>query len=190
MALQAYPDVPLFRYDYTDLTKAQIADKLQSPALGGPGSKGELENLGAADLRFMAEDGTSLSWQFAPGYRVSLDGGRPAGYGALTLDHVTLIAHLVPDTTRGYAIAWDQRSNRATVAELWFGDGPAPTAREVNRALYYGSIVGVGDARVMFAHSWPGLAAPVCVSHTRLPDVSATPGPGINPNARQIPRGS
>ena len=51
MARQAYPDVPLFRYDYTDLTKAQIADKMRAPALGGPGSKDALEDLGSADLR-------------------------------------------------------------------------------------------------------------------------------------------
>lgn len=142
MAGKAYPDVPLFRYDYTSLSQADIAAKLRDPALGGPGSAGALEELGSADLRFTAEDGTALSWQFAPGRRVSLDGGPPAGYGALTLDHVTLVAHLVPGTTRGYALAWDQHSGRATVTELWFGDGPAPEAREVNRAVWHGSIAG------------------------------------------------
>jgi hypothetical protein len=145
MARSAYPDVPLFRYDYTDLSLTQIADKLRDPALAGPTSRSELEDLGAAELRFMAEDGTAFSWQFAPRYRVSFEGGRPAGYGALTLDHLTLVAHLVPDTTRGYVIAWDQRSNRATVMELWFGKGPAPHTREVNRAIWHGSIVGLGE---------------------------------------------
>ena len=110
-----------------------------------PGSKGELESLGAADLRFMGEDGTRLSWQFAPGNRVSLDGGQPAGYGALTLDHVTLIAHLVPGTTRGYAIAWDQRNNRATVAELWFGRRAcADRARSQPRAAIMARLTSVG----------------------------------------------
>lgn len=42
MARQAYPDVPLFRYDYTDISEAQIADKLRAPALGGPVSAGAL----------------------------------------------------------------------------------------------------------------------------------------------------
>ena len=28
--------------------------------------------------------------------------------------------------------------------ELWFGDGPAPVAREINRAIYFGSIAGPG----------------------------------------------
>ena len=146
MARQAYPDVPLFRYDYADLSLAQIADKLRAPALGGPGSRGTLEDLGAAELRFTAADGTALSWQFAPNRRVSFDGGAPGGYGALTLGHVTLVAHLVPGTTRGYAIAWDQQSNRATVVELWFGGGPAPKAREVNRAIWHGIIVGPAGA--------------------------------------------
>jgi hypothetical protein len=144
MAGQAYPDVPLFRYDYTDLSEAQIANALSAPALGGPGAKGELQDLGSADLRFTAADGTKLSWQFAPNRRVSLDGGTPAGYGALTLDHVTLFAHLVPGSTRGYAVAWNQHTNQATVFELWFGGGPAPKAREVNRHIMHGSIAGPG----------------------------------------------
>ena len=29
-------------------------------------------------------------------------------------------------------------SNAATVFELWFGGGPAPVAREVNRAVWHG----------------------------------------------------
>ena len=44
MALQAYPDVPLFRYPYTDLSEAQIAAALAAPAQVGPGSKGPLDN--------------------------------------------------------------------------------------------------------------------------------------------------
>jgi len=39
MALQAYPDVPLFRYPYLQLTEAQIAGKLAPGAQGGPGSR-------------------------------------------------------------------------------------------------------------------------------------------------------
>ena len=36
MALQAYPDVPLFRYPYTDLTEAQIQAKLARAATCSP----------------------------------------------------------------------------------------------------------------------------------------------------------
>lgn len=137
----AYPDVPLFRYDYTALSVEQVAQKLADPALDGPTSVSAPEDLGPQTLAFMAGD-TRLEWTFLEGFRVSLNGAAAGGYGALTLDHVTLIAHLVPGTTHGYAVAWDRHDNRATVFELWFGDGPAPQAREVNRAVWHGVIEG------------------------------------------------
>ncbi len=142
MARLAYPDVPLFRYDYTALTQAQIANKLSAPALGGPGSEGELEQLSREQLAFVAADGTRLTWNFGADRRVTLEGEQPARYGALTVDHVTLIAHLVPGTMRGYAIAWDRHDNRATVFELWFGGDPAPHMREVNREVWHGHMEG------------------------------------------------
>ena len=118
MALQAYPDVPLFRYPYTQLTEAQIANKLTLAAQGGPGSKGGLEtDLAGTSLRIVTDGAGTLNWQFGQGNRVTF-GGATGGYGALTLDHVTLIVHLVPNTTKGYAIAWDRHSNLATVFEL------------------------------------------------------------------------
>ncbi|MBT2134216.1 MoaF N-terminal domain-containing protein [Croceibacterium sp. LX-88] len=140
MALQAYPDVPLFRYPFTQLTAAQVQAKLAGPARGGPGSKGPLEtDLAGTNLRVVTDGAGTLSWQFGQGNKVSFEGAE-AGYGALTLDHVTLISHLVPDSTRGYAIAWDRHSNLATVFELWFGGGPSPHDREVNRAVWHGYV--------------------------------------------------
>lgn len=142
MARKAYPDVPLFRYDYTTLSVAQVAQKLATPALAGPTSVSEMEQIEPQELTFVAADGSRLSWTFAAGGLVALQGEASSRYGALTLDHVTLIATLIPGTTRGYTIAWDKRSNRATVFELWFGNGPAPQAREVNRAVWHGHIEG------------------------------------------------
>ena len=140
MALQAYPDVPLFRYPYTELSEARIADQLRAPATGGPGSASRLEtDLAGTVLRFVNEDGGTLNWRFGQENRVTFENVE-AGYGALTLDHVVLIAHLIPGTARGYAIAWDRDSNLATVFELWFGNGPAPQPREVNRAIWHGYI--------------------------------------------------
>lgn len=142
---QAYPDVPLFRYPYTELTEDRIAAALRGPAAGGPGGTGDAENdLAGTELHFVNEAGGTLSWRFGAGNRVTFE-NEEAGYGALTLDHVTLIAHLVPGTLRGYAIAWDRRSDLATVFELWFGGGPAPHMREVNRAIWHGH-VGRGPA--------------------------------------------
>ena len=140
MALQAYPDVPLFRYPYTQLTEAQIAQKLAPAAQGGPGSKGGLErDLAGTTLRIVTDGAGTLTWQFGQDDGVTFDNAT-GGYGALTLDHVTLIAHLVPGTTKGYAIAWDRHNNLATVFELWWGGGPAPQAREINRAVWHGYI--------------------------------------------------
>ncbi len=141
---QAYPDVPLFRYPYSGLSEAQITDRLAAPALGGPGSAGSLEtDLSGTVLRFVRDGAGDLVWHFGAGNRVSFD-GREAGYGALTLDHVTLIAHLVPGTATAHAIAWDRRSNLATLFELWFGQGPAPQPREVNRAIWHGYVAAAG----------------------------------------------
>jgi len=141
MALQAYPDVPLFRYAYTPLTEAQIVEKLAGPARVGPSSKAALESdLAGTTLRIVTDGAGTLAWRFGSGNRVTFDNVE-AGYGALTVDHVTLIAHLVPGKAKAYAVAWDRRSNLATVFELWWGgEGPAPRPREINRAVWHGYV--------------------------------------------------
>jgi hypothetical protein len=144
MALQAYPDVPLFRYPYTDLSLAQIQASLVGPAGSGPAGKRPLDNnLAGKVLTFTGEGGNKLAWTFGAGNRVGFD-GKEGGYGSLDLDHLTLFAHVVPGTTTAYAVAWDRLSNAATVFELWFGDGPAPRARELNREVYFGTVAGAG----------------------------------------------
>jgi hypothetical protein len=147
MALQAYPDVPLFRYPYTDLSLAQIQASLVGPAGSGPAGKRPLDNnLAGKVLTFTGEGGNKLAWTFGAGNRVGFD-GKEGGYGSLDLDHLTLFAHVVPGTTTAYAVAWDRLSNAATVFELWFGDGPAPRARELNREVYFGTVVGAGTPK-------------------------------------------
>ena len=147
MALQAYPDVPLFRYAYTPLTEAQIVEKLAGPARVGPSSRATLESdLAGTNLRIVTDGAGTLSWQFGQNNRVTFDNVE-AGYGALTLDHVTLIAHLVPNTAKGWAIAWDRHNNLATIFELWWGgEGPAPRPREINRAAWHGYVETDGPA--------------------------------------------
>ena len=146
MALQAYPDVPLFRYDYTDLTEARIQAKLAPAAQGGPGSKGALESgLAGQTVRIVTDGAGTLSWQFGQGNRVTFDGAT-GGYGALTLDHVTLFTHVVPNSTKAWAVAWDRHNNLATVFELWWGGGPSPHTREINRAVWHGYVETDGPA--------------------------------------------
>ncbi len=136
---KAYPDIPLFRYDYTDLSIAQVQGRLTAPALSGPRSLEPHEDLAGTSLRFRSSDGPALDLHFNAEMRVEV-GGSETGYGALTLDHVTLVTLLLPREPRGYALAWDRHDNRATLFELWFGSGPAPKAREVNRELWHGHI--------------------------------------------------
>jgi hypothetical protein len=147
MAQQAYPDVPLFRYPYTDLSEAQVAAALAAPGRVGPSGKGPLDNnLSGKVLSFTGDGGPKLSWTFGTGNRVTFD-GKEAGYSSLDLDHLTLFAHIVPGTTTAYAVAWDRLSNAATVFELWFGGGPAPRARELNREVHFGTMAGAADAK-------------------------------------------
>ena len=136
MALQAYPDVPLFRYPYTDLSDAQITAKLAPAAAAGPGSKARFEDLAGTTLK-VATDGGMLAWQFGPGMKLTFE-GKQARYGALALGPVVLIAHLVPGTKKAYEVAWNRDDGLVTVFELWFGGGPAPRPRELNRAVWHG----------------------------------------------------
>jgi len=140
MALEAYPSVPLFRYPYTQLTEAQIEAKLAPAAQGGPGSKAALESgLAGQTLRIVTDGAGTLTWQFGAGNRVTF-GGTTGSYGALTLDHITLFTHVVPGSTKAWAVAWDRHNNLATVFELWWGGGPAPHTREINRAVWHGHV--------------------------------------------------
>ncbi len=136
---KAYPDVPLFRYDYTDLSIEEVSRRLAAPVLSGPQGLEPSVDLAGEYLRFRSEDGPSVDFHFNAEMRVEVSGAETA-YGALTLDHVTLVALMMPHSVRGYALAWDRHDNRATLIELWFGDGPAPTAREVNREVWHGYI--------------------------------------------------
>ena len=68
MALQAYPDVPLFRYPYTDLSEAQATAALAAPGRVGPAGKGPLDNnLSGKVLNFTGDGGSKLSWTFGNG---------------------------------------------------------------------------------------------------------------------------
>jgi hypothetical protein len=140
MALEAYPSVPLFRYPYTDLSQAQIEAKLVPAAARGPGGKAALDGgLAGQTLRVVTDSGGTHTWRFAAGNQVTYN-GVTGGYGALTLDHVTLFTHVVPNSTTAWAVAWDRHTNLATAVELWWGGGPAPKAREVNRAIWHGYV--------------------------------------------------
>ena len=91
----AYPDVPLFRYPHTALSGEFISSALRAPALAGPTGASGMEELPARALTFAADD-ARITLEFQLGRKVSVDGAPASTYGALTLDHLTLVAFLVP----------------------------------------------------------------------------------------------
>src|SRR5690606_37693324 len=95
--------------------------------------------LAGQTVRIVTDGGGTLTWQFGSGNRVTFE-EVTGGYGALTLDHVTLFAHVIPNSAKAFAVAWDRHNNLATVFELWWGGGPAPHTREINRAVWHGFV--------------------------------------------------
>src|SRR5262245_33492685 len=143
-----YPKEQMHRIKYTKLTPEQIGSKL-SAAANGPTSASPLSDVFAGkSLKIVLDGGPALSYRFTDRTRLSLSEGDgtavQAGYGALTLDRVTLFSHLIPRTQRGYTVVIDQDSNLATVFEVWFSGSQANRdirdEREVQRQIYYGYV--------------------------------------------------
>lgn len=150
MSGEAYPDLPLFRVDWTAMTDAQIGSKLDAVAGEGPqcASRTDLSLAGTTmqivcDSGTTGNDGPSLSYRFLTGTRLALseNGGDAAnaGYTALDLGDLTFFAHLLPGSLRGFAVVVDNHTHSATVFELWFG-GYDKRKREVMREVYQGYV--------------------------------------------------
>lgn len=136
-----YPKEQMHRIKYTKLTPQQIADKLNPATASGPTSASALSDAFAGkSIRIVTDNGPALAYTFIGTSRLSLaeNGGSAvqAGYGALTLDNIAFISHMIPGTMRGYTVAIDQGTNLATVFELWFCG--YKDNREVQRQIYYG----------------------------------------------------
>ena len=148
MAGEAYPTEPLYRYPWTNLNEAVLQQAVDGVATAGPGPQraGADISLAGKTLRIAADGGPSLSYRFLTGNRLMLTepGSDPiqAGYGAATIDHMIFFTHLIPGTTRGYAVMFDHDSDLATVVELWFGG--EPRSREVQRHITHGYVVKDG----------------------------------------------
>jgi hypothetical protein len=138
---------PMHRIKYTKLTKEQIDQKL-SPTAAGPACASQYSDvLAGKSLKIVTDDGPVLSYAFKSKNRLTLaeDAGVPveSGYGALTLQQVVFISHMVPGTQKGYNVAVDLKSNLATVFEVWFS-GYEDDNREVQRQMYYGYVEVAG----------------------------------------------
>jgi hypothetical protein len=132
----------MHRIAYTKLTEAQIAAKLVAAAAGPTSASPLAGDLAGKSLRIVTDNGPSLSYRFASDKRLAVaeSNGRAidAGYGALTLDHVTLFSHMVPGTQRGYHVVIDGDTSLATVFEVWFSG--FEDNREVQREVYFGYV--------------------------------------------------
>ena len=149
MAGAAYPDMPLFRVDWTALSESAIGAKLDGVAAAGPDSASTPSAaLAGKSLQVVCDAGTTgvdgprLSYSFANGASLSLseNGGAAisAGYKALDLGDLTFFAHLIPGTMRGYALVLDNHTQIATVIEVWFAG--YKRKREVMREVYQGYV--------------------------------------------------
>lgn len=164
MSGEAYPDMPLFRVDWSAMTQAAIASRLQAVAGQGPVcASPTVQSLAGQSLRIVCDNGTTggagptLAYRFSSGNRLSLseNAGEAmnAGYAALDLGDLTFFAHLLPGTLRGYALVVDNNTRAATVFELWFG-GYDKRKREVMREVYQGYVDVAGQEAGAVRHAF------------------------------------
>lgn len=146
--------IPMHRFKYTKLTPAQIMAKLKA-AEAGPRSASTFSNvLNGKTLKIVTKDGPALEYRFQANRRLTLseNGGKPvsAGYGELTLNQMVFFSHLIPGEPKGYNVFIDQRTNLATVFEVWLSSGIKVNPgrpneytlddREVQRQIYFGHV--------------------------------------------------
>jgi hypothetical protein len=144
----------MHRFKYTKLTKEQIGTKLQAAEVQGPKSASTFSNvLNGKTLKIVTRDGPTLEYRFPSNTRLTLtEGGKQvsAGYGALTLNQMVFFSHLIPGEQKGYNVFIDQKTNLATVFEVWTSSGIKQNAgrpneftlddREVQRQIYFGYV--------------------------------------------------
>jgi hypothetical protein len=146
--------IPMHRFKYTKLASDEIGRKLRVTE-GGPGSVSAFSNvLNGKTLKIVTQDGPTLEYKFAANRRLTLseNGGKQvsAGYGELTLNQMVFFSHLIPGEQKGYNVFIDQKTNLATVFEVWLSSGIKQDAgrpteftlddREVQRQIYFGYV--------------------------------------------------
>jgi hypothetical protein len=157
----------MHRFQYTRLTPDQIGAKLKAVADAGPRSASAFStSLNGKTLRIVTQDGPVLEYKFSANRRLSLSvaGAKAvsAGYGELTLNQIVFFSHLIPGEQKGYNVFIDQKTNLATVFEVWLSsgikEGRAPNEytlddREVQRQIYFG-YVDSGQAAPAALHAY------------------------------------
>ena len=135
-----YPKEQMHRIKYTKLTKEQIDRKL-APTISGPVCKSEFSDvLAGKSIKIVTDDGPELRYEFKSKSRLTLseDSGAAieCGYGALTLEQIVFVSHMIPNTQKGYCVIIDLENNLVTIFEVWFSG--YKDLREVQRQMYYG----------------------------------------------------
>jgi MoaF C-terminal domain/MoaF N-terminal domain len=157
--------IPMHRFKYTKLTKEQIGTKLKAVE-GGPKSASAFSNvLNGKTLKIVTQDGPTLEYRFDANRRLTLsEGGKQvsAGYGELTQNQMVFFSHLIPGEQKGYNVFIDQKTNLATVFEVWMSSGSKQNAgrpneftlddREVQRQIYFGYVDSGQKAPEKFHH--------------------------------------
>ena len=145
--------IPMHRFQYTKLGRDQIGSKLSTVEATGPQSASAFSTaLSGKTLRIVTKNGPTLEYRFGTNRTLSLtEGGKQvsAGYGELALDQIVFFSHLIPGEQKGYNVFVDQRTNLATVFEVWLSSGIkqgtgenqfALDDREVQRQIYFGHV--------------------------------------------------
>jgi len=143
----------MHRFKYTKLTKEQIGTKLKAAEAGPTGASTFSNVLNGKTLKIVTQNGPTLEYKFAANRRLTLtESGKQvsAGYGELTLNQMVFFSHLIPGEQRGYNVFVDQKTNLATVFEVWTSSGIKQGAgtpneftlddREVQRQIYFGYV--------------------------------------------------
>jgi len=146
--------IPMHRFKYTKLSKAQIGNKLKSTE-SGPECRSDLSDvLSGKTLKILTKDGPVLEYSFRNknSLTISENGGSKvrAGYSALTLKQIVFFSHMIPNTQKGYNVFVDQDTHLVTVFEVWFSSGNKEKTlsgkeitlddREVQRQIYFGYV--------------------------------------------------
>jgi hypothetical protein len=143
----------MHRFQYTKLTRVQIGTMLRAVEESGPKSASAFTSvLNGKTLKIVTRDGPTLEYRFGTNRRLTLtEGGRQVsvGYGELTLDQIVFFSHLIPGEQKGYNVFVDQRTNLATVFEVWLSSGIRQGTgvnqftlddREVQRQISFGYV--------------------------------------------------
>jgi len=132
----------VFFYDYNQMTTEEISAKL-GPAPKATSASALSAALSGRTIKLVLDDGPVLEYSFADeGSLTLVEDGAAAitgPYSALDIREVVLFSHMIPGTQRGYNVIINEKTNVATVFEVWFG-GPKGDAREVQRQIYQGYV--------------------------------------------------